>query len=818
MVKLYICEKPSQAKDLAPFVGARERGNGVFTGPGVTVTWCIGHLLEQAKPEYYEPRLASWDINLLPVLPAPWSVIVKDKLKAQFNIVAKQIKLASEVVIATDADREGEVIAREVMDLAGYRGPVRRLWLSALDAASVRKALGRLKEGGETLPLYFSGLGRGRADWLAGMNLTMALTKAFGTGGKTGTLHFGRVQTPVLALIVRRERAIRNFVPKVHYGLKSSFNAGGATITMGWLAAAGILDGDGHVIAKPMAEAAASRVRAQEGVVTRVESTPESEPAPLPCSLGSLQREASARYGLKAQAVLDACQALYETHKATTYPRTDCEYLPVSMFAEVPGVLDALAAIDPDLGELAAIAGRGCTGEPGRAFNDRKMTAHHAIIPTANARVTLSALSKTERLVYDLIRRRYLAQFLGDFQYQKTVVDVDCKGELFRVTGKTPTFKGWRAVLVAASTRDEVPSGAKEDEAAIALPPLAVGAPARNVSCEVEKKQTKAPDRYTEGSLLAAMESIDREIDDERLKKIMRTKEKAGIGTDATRSAIIENLFGRDYIANDPKKKKQIMPLEKGEALIGLLEKVAPQLADPVLTAEWEDRLMQIESGRVRLEQFEAELGGWIRALTSQIRSQAGTQRIGTGADVSAAEASPAHACPVCAKAMRRIKGPRGQFWGCSGYPECRATLPDVEGKPGAARAGAVPRSADARDGAGAGRAGVSVPCPNCGKVLRARTGAKGAFWGCSGYPDCRTTLPDENGKPGVRMETVGGKATPAEIARTIAPAAQTPVARIGEPCPGCGKGTLVTRSERNSGRQFAGCSLFPDCRYFRWL
>lgn len=407
-MKLYICEKPSQAKDLAPHIGTRSRVIGAFMGNDLAVTWCVGHLVEHTKPEHYVSELASWNLDLLPVLPERWAVTVKPSVKAQFDIVVRLIREADEVVIATDADREGEVIAREMMQIAGYRGPVSRLWLSAMDTASVRKALAQLLPGSKTLPLYYSGLGRGHADWLAGMNLTMALTKAFGTGGKDGTLHFGRVQTPVLALIVRRERAIHDFVPKVHYDLKTVFDLSGTGVPMQWIVPAGLVDAAGHATDHGKVKAVAARVQGRTGRVDSVATTPEREVAPLLFSLGSLQREASARYGLKAAAVLDACQALYETHKATTYPRTDCEHLPVSMFAEVPNVLAAITTIDPSMKALAA---KSQLQSPGRAFNDAKITAHHAIIPTTNGAVRLAGFTKTERLVYDLVRRRYLGSF-----------------------------------------------------------------------------------------------------------------------------------------------------------------------------------------------------------------------------------------------------------------------------------------------------------------------------------------------------------------------------------------------------------------------
>ncbi len=796
-MKLYFCEKPSQAKDLAPFVGARTRGNGCYTGEGVTVTHGIGHLLEQAKPEHYNPALASWDINLLPVIPVTWAMQIKPDVRAQYNVVTRCLKEATEVVIATDADREGEVIAREVMQLAGYRGPVSRLWLSAMDPASVRQALGKLLPDSKTLPLYFSGLGRSRADWLGGMNVTMALTKAFGAGGKGGTLHFGRVQTPVLALVARRERAIRQFVPKTYYELKSVFELAGAAVPMAWLTPPALLDRDGHAIDRAAVAAVADKVRQQVGRIERVETTPERQAAPLPYSLGSLQREASAKHGFKAQAVLDACQALYEKYKVTSYPRTDCEFLPTSMFQQAPGVLDAIATIDPSLRPLVGTAR---FKEPSRTFNDKKITAHHAIIPTAHSRLALNELSKIERTVYDMIRRRYLAQFLGDFEYLKTVIEVSCAGERFRATGKTPTVPGWHAAYAHEASPKALEREEGVDE--VALPPVKQGQAAKNLSCDVDRKQTKPPKRYTEGTLLGAMESIDKEIEDERLKKIMRTKEKAGIGTDATRSTIIENLFKRDYIAAD---RKQITPTDKGEALITLLEQVAPELADPVLTAEWEDKLMQIEAGQYRLEQFEAELGTWLKALIERIKVQgrSAVTRIGTPAASNAA-AHAAVPCPSCGKPMRRITGAKGPFWGCTGYADgCRTTLPDADGKPG-------------QRTQSSGESNPLIRCAQCHKPLRRINGPKGFFWGCTGYVDgCRYTQPDDNGKPGVRVQDVAAKASATERHAAAAPLPQA--GKLGEVCPACGKGHLVQRFSREGNKPFLGCTAFPICRYFKW-
>jgi DNA topoisomerase-3 len=338
-------------------------------------------------------------------------------------------------------------------------------------------------------------------------------------------------------------------------------------------------------------------------------------------------------------------------------------------------------------------------------------------------------MTQTEYLVYDIIRRRYLAQFLGDYEFTKTVVEVVCEGERFQKTGKTPKVLGWRfayadlAGQAAVSAKGK--AGKTEGDAVkdVVIPDVKVGDQAINRVAETTKTQTKPPKRFTEGTLLGAMESIDKVIDDPRLRKIMQSKEKAGIGTDATRASIIEGLFKREYIGNE---KKTILPTQKGIHLIELIERIAPELADPVLTAEWEEKLMQIEAGSFALKTFEAELSSWLTVLIDKIRSQAGSVRL---MPTQGKDMGPA--CSACGRQMMKRKGPTGNFWGCSGYPECKTTLPDEGGKPGASKSAA----------------GTSKPgheqenaCDSCGKPMRLRQGARGPFYGCTGYPECTNT------------------------------------------------------------------------------
>ena len=732
-MRVFLCEKPSQARDIAPHVGARSRGDGCIKGDGVAVTWCIGHLLEQAGPECYSAELKTWTLASLPVIPDRWQMLVVPSTKSQFAIVRKILAEAREVVIATDADREGEVIAREVLDLVGYRGQIQRLWLTALNAPSIKLALSRLQPEAQTRNLYHSGLGRSRADWLAGMNFTRALTVAFSAGrGRRGVLTCGRVQTPVLGLIVRRERAIKNFMPKTFFILDAAFLINGVTLPMDWMAPKDRLDDQGHCVRVDLVKAVADAIRGQVGRVVDVTSTPERELAPLLHYLGSLQKEASARFGLKAQAVLDACQALYEKHKATTYPRTDCEYLPQTMFSEVPDVIQSLVAVDPSLAQLAAAVD---TTTPGRCFNDKKITAHHAIIPTNNPSVQLREMSKSEQLVYDMIRRRYLSQFLGDHHFTKTVLQVDCVGHRFSKTGKVTVRPGWHRAdpqPTAAGTSHQRGSPGDTKEAVAVLPVAKVGDAAKNTKAEVATKKTEPPKRYTEGTLITAMESIDKEIEDPRFKQVMKNKEKAGIGTEATRSSIIASLFLREYIATE---KKWLVPTDKGGQFIELLERIAPGLVDPVLTAHWEERLMQIEAGQVELPAFESEIASWLTHTIEDIKQQAGSVKIGAPdpshgpVQKSANPLARGITCPQCKKhVLRMISGPRGVFWGCGGYPDsCKATFPDKEGKP-------------VLDRATAPAAVAGATCPTCmhGKLVLRELKDKGKkFLGCTDYPQC---------------------------------------------------------------------------------
>jgi len=720
-VQLYLCEKPSQARDIARVLGVRNKNDGCLQGNDTIVTWCFGHLLEMLAPDGYDPAYKRWQLDTLPIIPAQWKLEIRKEARKQYGIVQRLLKNATSVVIATDADREGETIAREVLQQCRWRGPVSRLWLSALDDASIRKALGNMLPGSKTEALYQAGLGRSRADWLVGMNLTRAYTLIGRQAGHDGVLSVGRVQTPALNLVVERDLVIENFKPSPYYEVHGTFQAEAGQFTAKWLPPAELTDTEGRCTNHEAARILAQKIEGQSGKITKAETKREKEASPLPFDLSSLQQEASKRWGMGAQEVLDTAQALYETHKALTYPRTDCPYLPDSQRAEATQVLSALKQSDNVYVPLVDGAD---TGLCSRAWNDKKITAHHAIIPTTTA-TDVTKMSERERRLYDLVSRRYIAQFYPVYEYDNTVVEIVVCDSTCRATGNVPRVEGWRKVL------GKIKMDAADDNAE--LPVVTEGVLAQVLSARLDTKQTKPPARYTEGTLIAAMKSIGKQINDPKLKKVLR--ETSGIGTEATRAGIIETLLRRNFLE---KSKKHLISTATGRTLIAMLP---AQIKDPATTALWEQGLDDIAQGRGDLSVFISGQAQWIEEILRQVKQQStsGTTR-----------------------AVGFSGGDQAQH-----------------------------------------------PCPLCEKPLRRRKGKNGWFWGCTGYPDCKSTLPDNRGTPGQTIKRSAARATGGD-----------PPPKVGDACPQCRSGHLVQRTVKNgknTGKPFVGCTAYPKCNYFAW-
>ncbi|KWX34167.1 DNA topoisomerase III [Pseudomonas aeruginosa] len=664
-MRLFLCEKPSQGKDIGRILGATQRGEGCLNGSGVTVTWCIGHLVEAAAPEVYDAALKRWSLEQLPIIPQQWRVEVKPQTATQFKVVKTLLAKATHLVIATDADREGELIAREIIDLCGYRGPIARLWLSALNDASIRTALAKLRPSAETLPMYYSALARSRADWLVGMNLSRLFTVLGRQAGYDGVLSVGRVQTPTLKLVVDRDREIAAFVSVPYWAIDVSLSAGGQTFTAQWVAPDASTDDAGRCLQQPIAQQAAQQIRAAGSAqVVSVETERVREGPPLLFDLGTLQEVCSKQLGLDVQETLEIAQALYETHKATTYPRSDSGYLPESMFAEVPTVLDSLLKTDPT---LAPIMGQLDRAQRSRAWNDSKVTAHHGIIPTLEP-ANLSAMSEKEQAVYRLIRAHYLAQFLPHHEFDRTMADLSCGQQKLVATGKQVVVKGWLLVLAEPEREGSADEDGDAPRSQV-LPALRDGMACQVAGADIKALKTMPPKPYTQGELVKAMKGVARFVTDPRLKQ--KLKDTTGIGTEATRANIISGLIARGYIV---KKGRSI---RASDAALTLIDAVPAAIADPGTTAVWEQALDMIEAGQLTLDVFIGKQAAWISQLIAQYGSTSLSIKVPQGP-----------ACPQCGAPTRQRTGKSGPFWSCSRYPDCKGTLPVETGtsKRGASR------------------------------------------------------------------------------------------------------------------------------------
>ena len=688
-MRLYIAEKPSVGRALAACLPQPHRkGQGwIETGGGV-VTWLFGHVLRQAEPEEYDPKLKRWRMEDLPILPAEWRLVVNESAAQQFAVVKGLIERADEIVHGGDPDREGQLLVDEVLDYLKNEKPVHRILINALDDKSIHDALGDLRDNRDFLPLKLSALARARADWLIGMNLSRAYTLAARRAGHDRlVLPIGRVKTPTLALVVRREREIENFKSATYYLLDAVFRheKSGESFRARWKPSEErtTLDPEGRLVDEKAAQAALASfgTEPQDAKVTRYERKKKEEPPPLPFSLSALQVLAGKRYGYEPQQVLDTAQKLYE-EKLTSYPRSDAEYLPVNQHKDAAKILGNLAVLDGS--ELGAWARAADAKQKSRAWNDAKISAHHAIIPTT-VPVNLARLSAVERNIYELIARAYIAQFHPNYVYDQTKVEVTYHGELFAASGRTERAAGWRVMYRTAKNEEDTE---KEDEESAVLPPMKKGDAADYVSAELGTRQTKPPTRFTPATLLQGMKEIHKYVKDEAAKKMLR--DVSGIGTEATRASIIEDLIRRRFL-NAAGKKKVLTPTAEAYLLIDALPDT---MTYPDATAVWEDRLHSMAQGEGTPEEFLAGQAAFARDLCAA----ALTATIAGGGGVP---------CPACGRGvMLKRKGKHGDFWGCSAFPQCRMTANDAGGKPDFTGK-RIPRSA----------AGASGPRPSASPV-----------------------------------------------------------------------------------------------------
>ncbi|WP_299874151.1 DNA topoisomerase 3 [uncultured Cocleimonas sp.] len=721
-MQLYLCEKPSQGRDIARNMNANTRGDGCLKkGNELVVTWAIGHLVEMANPDIYDPELKKWSFNTLPIHPDHWKNVVKTKTKKQYNIILKLIKQADHVVIATDADREGEVIARELLDAAKFSGKISRLWLSALDDTSIQRALNQIRPGSDTADLYAAGLARSRCDWLVGMNLTRLYTLKAKNAGYDGVLSVGRVQTPTLRMVVDRDLIIENFVATDFWDVfailsYSDHNNSSQSFKAKWLPGESVSDTEGRCIQQQSAINLHQQIKGAAGNVISFQKQRRKQNSPLPFSLSTLTQFCDQSFNLGAKQVLDIAQNLYETHKVTTYPRSDCQYLPESQIDDIDTIFKHLR----QQSELKKWVDSADPKRRSKVWNDKKITAHHAIIPTT-VTADLSRMSGIERKVYNAICRYYLAQFYSIHEYDQTTILLDITGETFKATGRVTVVDGFKSLLAKPSEEKKAgvdhadTANLKTESSEQSLPHVAKGDLIPVIDTEIQQKKTKPPARYTEGTLSKAMENVAREVTDPKLKKIL--KETTGIGTVATRPNIFEVLLKRALLI---KQGKYLHSSEAGRSLISALPEA---VKSPGTTAMWEQSLESIATGKVSMDDFIASQKNFLQRLVKFEIDNTSSMNI---------KATAKHLCPTCNQALRRIKGKKGFFWACS-ENDCKYTTPDNRGKPGKKRKVVA----------------SNIPCPECGKPLRQITGKKGKFWGCSGYSDgCKFSAEDKTGKP----------------------------------------------------------------------
>lgn len=607
-MRLFIAEKPSLGRAIAEVLPKpHRRGQGfIACGEDQIVTWCVGHLLEQAQPENYDPRFARWSLADLPIVPDKWQLKPRPEVAKQLKVIEELLRQASSVVHAGDPDREGQLLVDEVLDYLKLspekRQSVQRCLINDLNPQSVTRAIEKLRDNRDFAPLCISALARARADWLYGINMTRAYTLFGRNAGYNGVLSVGRVQTPVLGLVVKRDAEIENFVAKDFFEVKAHILATDEQrFTALWVpsdACESWQDEEGRLLNRSLAEHVCTRIAGQPATVTEYQDKKESETAPLPFSLSGLQIEAARRFGLSAQTVLDVCQRLYETHKLITYPRSDCRYLPEEHFADRHAVLDAINSHLPDQPAPQELD----TDRRNRCWDNKKVDAHHAIIPTA--RRGQVKLTENERNVYSLVARQYRMQFCPDAIFRKCVITLEITGGKFVAKARFLAIAGWR-VLLGSKERDEENDGTP-------LPEVSQGDVLLCERGEVVDKKTQPQRYFTDATLLSAMTGIARFVQDKSLKKVLR--ETDGLGTEATRAGIIELLFRRGFLE---KKGRYIQSTVVGKALINALPQPA---ASPDMTAHWESQLGAISEKRMNYGQFMQPMQESLGALINQAR------------------------------------------------------------------------------------------------------------------------------------------------------------------------------------------------------
>ena len=626
---LVLAEKPSVGRELARVLDCKKSGNGYLEGDKYIVTWALGHLVTLADPDVYDKKYEKWDMQDLPMLPQNMKLVVIPESRRQFQAVSSLMKRGDvgELIIATDAGREGELVARWIMMKAGWKGKTQRLWISSQTDKAIKDGFKNLKPAADYDNLFRSAQARSEADWLVGLNVTRALTCKY-----NAQLSAGRVQTPTLALIVRREEEIRKFTPREYWGITAKLQGFTATWRDGGKNA--------QTFDRIKAEEILKKLQGKPAVLTKVERQRKITPPPAAYDLTELQRDANKKYAYSAKETLSLMQSLYERHKLLTYPRTDSRYISQDVVATLPERLRS-CMVD-EYKPLAQEIYRNKPLKTKYLVNDAKVTDHHAIIPTEE-QPQLYDLSGPERNIYDLVVRRFLAVLMDPYEYEEIRLTMTIGGETFTAKGKRVLSQGWKAAYNRSFQLEE-----DEDEQAQNLPELSQGQKLKVESASLKPGKTSPPARYTEATLLSAMEHPSGQVSDQNLSRIL--EETSGLGTPATRADIIEKLFSTFYVE---RRGKELVPTSKGMQLVEL----APEeLRSAALTAKWEDQLADIAKGKVRDTEFVDQMRKYATELVTEVKASNQTYRHDNQTRTP---------CPDCGKYLLRVKGKRGEMLVC---------------------------------------------------------------------------------------------------------------------------------------------------------
>ena len=651
-MRLFIAEKPSLALAIANGLGIKSKKDGYFDGGENIVTFCYGHIMQQCSPDEYDEKYKQWKMETLPIIPEKWKLKVTPSCAKQFKVIKDLVKKADIIVNAGDPDREGQLLVDEVLNELGVLKTknIQRILLNALDDKSVKAALNDIRNNSDFTGLRNSALARSRADWLIGMNFTRAYSIKAREAGYDEKFTIGRVQTPTAALIVRRENEIKNFKPVTYYNLIVNWQGESDPFETTWQMPEDFTEADpeGRILKKELLDAIWQKVQDNNstGKITKVEQKPGKTNQRMPYSLSSLQIDAGKVYGFTPQQVLDIQQSLYEK-KLTTYPRSDCEYLPENQLSDIGTIMGNLKSVSDEMYRFVEGADIKIRS---RAWNDKKITAHHAIIPTT-VKPDFAKLTSDEKKMYELVAKSYVAQFYSPKTYLTTTVLVESAGELFKTTGTIIQDAGWTKLYHDIDD-------AKENK----LPSLREGQDVKAVASNVKEGVTKPPARFTPATLIKAMKEIYKYVKDDSLKASL--KECSGIGTEATRANIVETIQNRGYVKLE---KKNLVPTELGFLL---LEVVDDNMIYPDITAKWEQDLEAISHRQMPIQEFMGKQQGYINTLLANLQK------------TQIRQSASAVICPDCGKRMRRIKGKNGYFWACTGYPDCKKTFNDKNGKP----------------------------------------------------------------------------------------------------------------------------------------